>query len=138
MVEFVLSFGTQEAATYFADADPFVQGCITGMFFCEQENLENPTLDQLSDAFWTKITNDCRLFQRSAAKLLAQAYADPHNSRDSYCAEQAGRDFWYTRNHHGTGFWDRNLGIVGDGLTEEAHKFQELCPYVGDDGKIYF
>ena len=27
-------------------------------------------------------------------------------------------DYWLTRNHHGSGFWDRSLGPVGDRLTE--------------------
>jgi hypothetical protein len=30
--------------------------------------------------------------------------------------EQAGIDFWLTRNRHGAGYWDRGLGITGDKL----------------------
>src|SRR4051812_29933619 len=33
-------------------------------------------------------------------------------------AEQAGHDFWLTRNGHGAGFWDRGLGAVGERLTK--------------------
>ena len=56
--------------------------------------------------------------------------------------EQAGYDFWLTRNHHGAGFWDgdwdeeRN-GMIGQRLTEASHKFGEVNAVVGDDGKIY-
>ncbi len=51
--------------------------------------------------------------------------------------EQAGRDFWLTRNGHGAGFWDRGLGELGDRLTRAAHAFPEVNLYVGDDGKLY-
>lgn len=44
--------------------------------------------------------------------------------------EQNGNDFWYTRNGHGVGFWDRGYEQTGDRLTEAAHKFgaHDLCP----------
>lgn len=53
-------------------------------------------------------------------------------------AEQLGHDFWFTRNHHGVGFWDRGLGGLGEQLTEHAHKFREVTAYAGDDSFIYF
>lgn len=40
---------------------------------------------------------------------------------------QIGHDFWLTRNRHGTGFWDRGLGQLGDELTEASHTFGEFC-----------
>lgn len=52
-------------------------------------------------------------------------------------AEQAGHDFWLTRNHHGAGFWDRGLGEVGDRLTASTHVFGEYNLYISDDGMIY-
>jgi hypothetical protein len=52
--------------------------------------------------------------------------------------EQAGHDFWLTRNHHGAGFWDGDWGKErGDRLTVASHSFGELWPYIGDDGMIY-
>lgn len=51
-------------------------------------------------------------------------------------AEQVGHDFWLTRNHHGTGFWDRRIE-TGRSLSDAAHTFGESDAYVGDDGKIY-
>jgi hypothetical protein len=48
-------------------------------------------------------------------------------------------DFWLTRNHHGAGFWDGDYPrYMGEKLTELSHKFREVTPIVGDDGKIYF
>lgn len=52
-------------------------------------------------------------------------------------AEQAGHDFWLTRNHHGAGFWDRGLGELGERLTQAAHACAESYLSVGDDGLVY-
>lgn len=38
-------------------------------------------------------------------------------------AELAGHDLALTRNGHGTGFWDRGLGAIGDTLTDEAKAY---------------
>jgi len=56
---------------------------------------------------------------------------------DTIDAVQAGHDFWLTRNHHGSGFWDRCLGELGDRLTAMAHPYGESYLYVGDDGLVY-
>lgn len=79
----------------------------------------------LADETIQKIKKDCEAFQDEAGELL-----------DDLSFEQAGHDFWLTRNHHGTGFWDRDLEH-GEALTELSHKYGEQWPYVGDDGKIY-
>jgi hypothetical protein len=52
-------------------------------------------------------------------------------------ATQVGHDLWFTRNRHGTGFWDRGLGYRGDLLTEMAHSLGE-CNLWPDDGVLYF
>jgi hypothetical protein len=64
------------------------------------------------------MVEDCHVFQRMARVLLSQ-------TPDDYGVERAGHDFWLTRNHHGAGFWDRDLGEVGEKLTELAHLFGE-------------
>lgn len=59
--------------------------------------------------------------------------------------EQAGHDFWLTRNGHGAGFWDRgdlyehddSEGQNGRKLTDAAHVYGECNLYIGDDGKLY-
>lgn len=54
--------------------------------------------------------------------------------------QQAGHDFWLTRNRHGAGFWEVSYWPkeVGDVLTKTAHEFGEISLYVGDDGLLYF
>ena len=47
--------------------------------------------------------------------------------------EQAGRDFWLTRNGHGVGFWDRPE-IYGD---YRALKFTEIAKSYGEANAIF-
>jgi hypothetical protein len=47
---------------------------------------------------------------------------------------QVGQDLWLTQNHHGTGFWDRGLGELGDELTKAAHAEGSADLYVDDEG----
>jgi hypothetical protein len=51
--------------------------------------------------------------------------------------EQAGHDFWLTRNFHGSGYWDGDWPEAGDRLTAACEKYPEVTLYVGDDGLIY-
>jgi len=51
--------------------------------------------------------------------------------------EQAGHDFWLTREGHGVGFWDRDLGELGERLSEAARRFGEFSLTIGDDGMIH-
>lgn len=57
--------------------------------------------------------------------------------RDEMEWSQLGHDLWLTRNGHGAGFWDRDLGDLGDALTEAAKRQGSADLYVGDDGLIY-
>ncbi len=50
--------------------------------------------------------------------------------------EQFGHDFWLTRRHHGTGFWDRGF-TNGDVLTKWSQTFSSDGLYVCDDGLLY-
>ena len=50
---------------------------------------------------------------------------------------QCGHDFWLSRNRHGTGFWDRGTGDVGDRLHAAAKVYGSSDLYVGDDEKLH-
>lgn len=54
--------------------------------------------------------------------------------------ERAGHDLWFSRNLHGTGFWDRPevWGEYADTLSRCARTIGEVCLYRGDDGLLYF
>lgn len=89
---------------------------------------ENYGPDDLSDEALQSIREDCHAFY----------YANrEHLNMGEWSAEQAGHDFFLTRNHHGAGFWDRGKGKSGDALTTAAHIYGEQDFYLGDDGKLY-
>ena len=133
MPEFVLDQGAQSAR--FASLDAFTQGYIEAMFFTADEEIgEGAGLDDLSSAAWGRIRQDCCAFQEGAAHLLELAYG--HES--GYEPMQAGRDFWYTRNGHGTGFWNRGLGRIGRDVAKWTTFWFSGCSlYRGDDGELY-
>jgi hypothetical protein len=81
----------------------------------------------------SEMADDCAKFERAQEKNLDEA-RDEHGY-DIY--ERAGHDLFLSRNGHGAGFFDRDLGDVGDRLQEAARKMGGYDLYVGDDGKIY-
>ena len=82
--------------------------------------------DFYSDAL-ASARKDCNDFRAQAGDLL--------NGIDE---EQAGHDFWMTREGHGVGFWDRDLGEIGDKLSNIATGFGNGDLYVGDDDMLHF
>lgn len=54
-----------------------------------------------------------------------------------YTYGQAGHDLFLTRERHGAGFWDRDIGHYGDVFTKYAEGIDVCDPYVGDDNLIY-
>lgn len=145
MPQFVLDHGTPKAAIEFNRLDPFTRGYIEAMFFTEtgtgddaEAGLEYANVAELALETVEIIKNDCAAFQRTASALLERAYG-ALTSR-TYEPIQAGRDFWFTRNGHGVGFWDRGLGEIGEALSAECGfgtQFSETNLYRGDDGQLY-
>jgi len=81
------------------------------------------------------IETDCRAFFAAHSDLFTPEHCLRRNSTEE---AQAGHDFWLTRNHHGSGFWDGDWAEpAAQILTDAAHAFGELNPYLGDDGRIY-
>lgn len=69
---------------------------------------------------------DCAAFQDAQSSDLAEI--------DD---EQAGHDYWLTRNGHGCGFWDRDLGATGERLSDACREQGGYILYVGDDGRVH-
>lgn len=67
-----------------------------------------------ADAVSTAIEECDDFRQENAADLELSGLTD----------EQAGHDFYLTRNRHGAGFWDRRLGEIGARLTYAAHTYR--------------
>jgi hypothetical protein len=93
----------------------------------------NWTVEQFTQRAIREMINDCVAFRSipQVSKALKAVSGEPYNYPD----ENAGHDFWLTRNGHGVGFWDRGLGDLGDTLTAHSHSFGACYIYgVTEDG----
>ena len=121
--------------------DDFTQAYVTAALWSSTDNADesggepldaNYEVKDIATPTLERMAKECALFQKQNAKLLARAY-----KMRPYDVEQAGHDFWLTRNGHGAGFWDRGLGEVGKRLSEEARRFGSVDLVIGDDGMIH-
>lgn len=136
MPAFVLDYGTPDAARTFAALDEFTQGYVECALWADgnADSLDceaDATVAELSPDALSAMIEDCRIFQADRPRDLA-LYVE--KGRD---LSHAGHDFWLSRNGHGTGFWDRGFGAVGDSLDSHARSFRRVDLYRGDDGLIY-
>lgn len=135
-----MPFRTEMARDHFRILDSFTLGYVEALFFtstgsADDGDLEDATFDDLSGVAIHRIIEDCARFQSANRVDLDEAL--DHGRASGYDLEKAGRDFWYSRNGHGTGFWDRDLGGVGDTLSTLATRCGSVDLYRGDDGKLY-
>jgi hypothetical protein len=86
------------------------------------------------------ITDDATATMRTEVDAFLAGL--PAHSRDGLelvmADEEVGHNLWLTRNGHGTGFWDRGLGTLGDDLANAAHALGECHLYVGDDQSLHY
>lgn len=101
------------------DFAEFVGGYIETIYFTETGDGEQPSSEAIMDADDIESAKlDCAGFIAAAGPMLTEAL-----SREGYSLARAGGDFWYTRNGHGVGFWDRDeleAGGLGDALSVVA------------------
>jgi hypothetical protein len=118
------------------DLDTFTQQFLEAAFFTEEDRLKEEAVESgldpdKHDFDWShealeRAKADCEKFQAENAEAIETG-------------ENAGHDFWYTRNHHGVGFWDGDWEEPwATQLDNASKKFPELSAYLGDDGLIYF
>ena len=113
------------------DVDAFTRAYIVCAFWSSTSDDGEP-LDKEHN--WTdlapetlqRMIEDCLRFQAG-------------NDLTDYPSENAGHDFWLTRNGHGCGFWENDFGTESqcEALTKSSEAFGECNLYVGDDGKLY-
>lgn len=122
------------------ELESFVKAYIEAMFFTDidnhidsrdKEGFEEKGIEDIAPVTYEKIIQDCKAFFTAHYELI-----EDH-------LEQAGHDFWLTRNGHGVGFWDRPeiYGEEGAETLSDAcglrTKFPAINAYISDDGKIY-
>lgn len=160
MPQFILDTGAGED---WRKLDTFEQGYVEAMFFtetchdytAEEWNSEEARtarsegytsgsipddlgFSDLAPETVEKIKADCARFRASPAWQTWQA-SDLQVLNTGPNDTQAGRDFWYTRNGHGCGYWDGDWKEPhASALTEECKGFGEVTPEYADAGKIYF
>lgn len=127
--------------------DPFTKGYVnTALATSTDESTpsggypldRNYSVRDLDEAALTKMKADCAQFQQGSAELLDACGLD---------SERAGRDFWLSRNGHGSGFWDEHTMDDSDPqfqackqLHKVAQGFGTYDLYLGegeDEGVIY-
>lgn len=138
MAEFQLDYGDKSGGDWFNSRDDFVQGFVEAMFFTltgssDDGDLEQATVAQLAPETRERIGEMCNRFQRINRDLLDQAIEVGHD------CTMSGRDFWYTSQGHGAGFWDGDLPKdLGELLTRAAKNAGHTGDlYRGDDGLLY-
>lgn len=93
------------------------------------EPIEGYTIFDFATVDRDAAREECADFMAQASELLAAG---------EWTMEQAGHDFWLTRNGHGAGFWDRGKS-QGAELTRIAKSYSGgKYVVVGDDGKLHF
>lgn len=135
----------------FAALPPLVRGYIEAAFFTSEDTEgrdesavpEGYGFDDLAPEALEDIVKDCQKFENQYSATLAALVGLPY-AGGTYDMEAAGRDFWYTRNGHGVGFWDRGFeddaATAAEVLTQALswkREYGESYLYKGDDGKVY-
>lgn len=110
-------------------------------------NLENLVAGYIEAMLWTEcLDGQFDLVTDTVAKEIAsecKAFFDANeNDIDEfagiYSYRMTGHMFWLTRNGHGTGFWDQDMGDLGGKLTKASDAFPPAYLYEGDDGVYHY
>jgi hypothetical protein len=138
--QFQMPLPRKTDADHFATLDAFTQGYVEALFFTETGSsddgeLKDASFADLAPETLDDIKHDCAAFLAATETFRDRLALSP---RRVWNDTEAGRDFWYTRNHHGTGFWDRDWPKpYADYLATKAQNFGETYIYAGDDGRLY-
>lgn len=117
-----------------AELQLFTRGYIEAAVFTESGG-DNPVLPSRFDAISVAhIDADCRAFVQANAEKMLEA-----TDRIGYSWVRAGHDFWFSRNGHGVGYWDRRE-LEPDGLGDalwEACRHHEAYIYAAQGWTRY-
>jgi hypothetical protein len=130
------------------NVDAFTLGYMQAMFFAEcnsdDPELEDMAMVDLATEARRDIVRDCAKFQTEMAatlEALGAARLETSEAWGERGRDSDGMDFYFTRNGHGVGFWDRGYPKpLADALTGACGygtQFAAASLYKGDDGKLY-
>lgn len=133
MPEFIMPIDNRDGQREFDKLDDFTRAYVEAMFFteCHADNpeMEDKTFEDLAPETLDQIKADCMAFQMAPAVAALISGGE----------DRAGRDFWFTRNGHGTGFWEpgRWSNLAGQVLDRLSKQLGGIYLYAGDDGLLY-
>ena len=115
------------------DLEIFISATISALYFTDTGGEDQPTVNaEISEETLLDVQADCRSFWRRFGCYVTNVQVDNPG------IEQAGHDFWLTRNGHGAGFWDGDWPEpYAEILTKGSKAYGEFSIYLGDDGLIY-
>ena len=109
----------------------FVTGYVNCLYWVEDSG-ETKNEERLSTEAFLICVLECNRFLANAKTYVGGLIPENY-------FEQAGHDFYLTRNGHGSGFWDKPE-IYGEKyskiLTEISNQFGCTNFYISDDGEI--
>ena len=88
-----------------------------GVWDADGDLVHGLTVADIDSATLREAESDVADFARSMWSILSTT--EPWATMP----EQAGHDFYLTRNGHGAGFWDRGTGAAGDELSDAARPY---------------
>ena len=111
-----------------SELNRFCAATLEALYFTDTGEDKQPSSDaEIAHKTLLDLRADCRSFWRRFGCFVT-IEGTP---------EQAGHDFWLTRNGHGAGFWDGDWPKYGNMLDKGAKCYGEFQTYQGDDGLIY-
>lgn len=132
------------------EMDGMVKGYLEAALFTEQERMEEDVQDEYGDFDVSEYIEPISIddFSKDSIKL-AKMDCDKFLSKFSdddleeifeyYDLFDLGNDFWFTRNGHGVGFWDRDLPEnIKELLMDAVEGFKEVYLERGDNGELNF
>lgn len=118
--------------------ESFYNGVLEALYFAETvyngegNDLEHFEEYELSEESKEALRLECSTFLDKAGDLINEAC----NSKEDYDYGSAGNDFWFTRQGHGVGYWDRGLKDLGDSLTKICRTFPEKHLFLNDKNQL--
>jgi hypothetical protein len=115
------------------NVDAVMEGYIACALWASVDEEETP-LDKLD----TVVLDETRAVMRAdVVKFITLVESTIPGGFGPWDSEQIGHDLWLSRNHHGTGFWDRGHGELGETLHKLAGTMGERWLYLGTGGEVF-
>lgn len=120
--------------------DVFMTGYIETLYFADTGGEGQPDREaDLAPATLKSIEVDCKAWWSTCWRHLKKEVPFAHTANGYGVVEMAGKDFYLSRNGHGSGFpYNKNCSGADNFLAVASELYEQKNLYTGDDGLIYF